>query len=277
MKLLKSALYVLAVILIFSLALLVMISLLEKHMIYYPVKYPGGFWEPERFGVPVEECWFAAEDGVRLHGWYARAPKTDAAFTLLWLHGNAGNITHRVENMRDLLALGVDVFIFDYRGYGKSEGEPDEQGLYLDAVAAYDYLVSEKNVDSDNIVLFGRSLGTAVAVDLATRREVCGIILESAFTDARAMARLMIPFLPVGSVISSRFDSAGKIGGVHVPVLFTHGDRDSIVPIGLGRKLYEAANEPKYFYTIPDADHNDTYIAGGKEYYDRIGEFLDTL
>lgn len=254
-----------------------MVSALEKQMIYYPSKYPEGFWEPERFGVSVEDCWFTADDGTRLHGWYAKGTESNLDLTLLWYHGNAGNITHRLENMRDLLGLGVNVFIIDYRGYGKSDGDPDEPGIYKDGIAAYDYLIDEKDLTKDNIVLFGRSLGAAVAVEVATKRDVRGMILESAFTDAKAMARIIMPFVPVGAVISSKFDSVGKIKDIHIPVLFTHGDRDSIVPIDLGKKLFEAANEPKYFYTIEGADHNDTYIVGGKEYYQQFKQFLESL
>jgi uncharacterized protein len=277
MEIRKSTLSAAAVVVIFILIVLIMISAFEKQMIYYPVKYPEGFWEPERFGVQIEDIWFTADDGVRLHGWYAAGNNSGPGLTLLWFHGNAGNITHRLENLRDLLELGIDVFIFDYRGYGKSEGEPSESGIYKDGIAAYDYLINEKGLASDKIVLFGRSLGTAVAVEVAIHREVRGIILESAFTDAKAMARIIIPFLPVGAMITSKFDSIGKMKNIHVPVLFTHGDSDSIVPIDLGKKLYQAANDPKDFYTIAGADHNDTYLVGGREYYQRIKHYLESL
>ncbi len=277
MKILNYTLSIIGILLIVLILLLVMISALEKQMIYYPAKYPEGFWEPERFGVAAKDCWFTADDDVKLHGWYAEGAGSDLNITLLWYHGNAGNITHRLENMRDLLDLGVNVFIIDYRGYGKSEGEPDEAGIYKDGVAAYDYLINEKQHTGDTVVLFGRSLGAAVAVEVATQREIRGMILESAFTDAKAMARVLMPFLPVGAMISSKFDSIGKIKNIHIPVLFTHGNRDTIVPYELGRKLYEAANHPKEFYTIEGADHNDTYIVGGAAYYQKIKEFLEGL
>ncbi len=277
MKSIKTVVSVAGVFLVISILLLIMISILENQMIYYPAKYPDGFWEPERFGMTVEDCWFTTEDGVRLHGWYAGGVASDLDITLLWYHGNAGNITHRLENMRDLLNLGVNVFIIDYRGYGRSDGAPDEEGIYKDGIAAYDYLIDEKEHTKDNIVLFGRSLGAAVAVEVATQRDVRGMILESAFTDAKAMAKIIMPFLPVGAVISSKFDSIGNIQNINVPVLFTHGDRDTIVPIDLGKKLFEAANEPKEFYTIRGADHNDTYIVGGEEYYNKIKQFLESL
>lgn len=277
MRSIKTVLYIAGIILVISILLFIMISALENQMIYYPAKYPDGFWEPERFGVTAEDCWLTAEDGVRLHGWYAEGIDSDLDITLLWYHGNAGNITHRLENMRDLLNLGVNVFIIDYRGYGKSDGSPDEPGIYKDGIAAYDYLITEKEHTKENIVLFGKSLGAAVAVEVATQRGVRGMILESAFTDAKAMANIIMPFLPVGAVISSKFNSIGKIKNMYVPVLFTHGDRDTIVPVDLGKKLFEAANEPKEFYTIHGADHNDTYIVGGEEYYNKIKQFLESL
>lgn len=276
-RVVRTIISILAAILIATLLIVIMITALEKRMIYYPAKYPEGFWNPEAFSVTVTDVWFTADDGVRLHGWFAEGEEPKIGRTLLWFHGNAGNITHRLDNMRDLLELGIDVFIIDYRGYGKSEGEPDEEGIYKDGRAAYDYLVGEKQVRGEDIVLFGRSLGTAVAVEVATQRTVGGIILESAFTDAKAMVRILMPFLPVGAIISSRFDSIGKIKNIRVPILFTHGDRDSIVPIELGKQLYEAANPPKEFYIIRGADHNDTYIVGGREYYQVIKRFVERL
>ncbi len=252
------------------------IALFEKKMIYFPIKYPEGFWNPERYGVKVEDSFFTTEDGLRLHGWFA--PSKNASLTLLWAHGNAGNITHRLENTRLLLNLDINVFIFDYRGYGKSEGEPDEEGLYRDARAAYDYLLSRKDVNPQEIVFFGRSIGTAVIVDLALHRQCKGMILESAFTSGKEMAKEMLPFfLPAYFIIHSKFASIEKIERLHVPILFTHGTNDHTVPLKLGRKLFDGANGPKYFYEIQGADHNDTYIVGGKPYFNRINEFLNTL
>ena len=252
-----------------------MLSDLERSMIYYPAVYPEGYWNPEDFGVEVEDCWFTSEDDVRLHGWFASADT--ATQTLLWFHGNAGNITHRLDNIRLLHDRGINVFIFDYRGYGRSEGEPDEQGLYADGRAAYDYIINERSIRPDDIIFFGRSLGTAIAIDVAHDRTPRGLILESAFTDAKAMARVIMPLVPIGAVIKTKFDSIGKIKELRIPVLFIHGDRDSIIPYELGRKLFEAANEPKEFYSIPGADHNDTYIVGGEQYFSTLQTWWNAL
>ncbi len=254
---------------------LVIIMIFEEQMIYFPSKYPDGYWNPEAYGVNAEDCFFTTEDGVRLHGWFVGGDSIPV--TLLWFHGNAGNITHRLENIRLLHELGISVFIIDYRGYGKSEGNPDEEGIYRDAVAAYDYLVSRKDVHSDSIVFFGRSLGTAVAIDLALKRKARGLILESAFTNAKDMASEMFPLPVVQYVVRSKFNSLEKIRQIHAPLLTIHGNRDSIVPIELGRRLFEAANDPKSFYEIEGADHNDTYIVGGKPYFSAISKFLESL
>ncbi len=254
-----------------------MFPALEKKLIYFPLRYPEGYWDPSTFGIEAEDCSFAAADGVRLHGWYFRTSGERQPRTLLWFHGNAGNITHRLDNIRLLLDRGIDVFIFDYRGYGKSEGEPDEEGIYLDGRAAFDFLVREKGVAAKRIVFFGRSLGSAVAVDVAIEKPPGGIILETAFPDARSMAKLLVPILPIGPFMSTKFDNIGKIRNIHIPLLFIHGDRDRIVPYEYGKKLYEAANQPKEFYAIPGADHNDTYIVGGAAYFSKLQMWWNSL
>lgn len=244
----------------------------EDRMIYHPVRYPGGEWDITNSSIRIEDQQFISGDGIQLHGWFI--PSDSGQFVLLWCHGNAGNITHRLDNIKKLLPLGLSVFIFDYRGYGKSEGTPSEEGLYLDAVAAYDHLTSAKGIAPENIILFGRSLGASVAVDLALQRKARALILESAFTSAKDMASVMLPYIPVGLFITSRFDAISKIKRVKLPLLMLHGDSDSVVPIELGRRLYAAANSPKSFHEIPDADHNDTYIVGGTAYFSRIADFL---
>lgn len=249
----------------------------ENRMIFYPVKYPSGDWRPLDSGLPAEDVRFASGDGVRLHGWFARAKGREASLTLLWFHGNAGNITHRTDNMKELIKLGIDVFIFDYRGYGRSEGSPSEEGLYRDGFAAYDYLRQGRGIDAESIVLFGRSLGAAVALEVGTSRPVRGIILESAFTSAGDMARILMPLFPARYLLRSRFDNIGKIGTVTVPLLIIHGANDEIVPLELGRKLFEAAPESKTFYTIPGSGHNDTHIVGRDAYYSVLKKFWEGL
>lgn len=251
-------------------------GLLDRQLIFFPAREITT--TPASVGLDYDDVFFTASDGVRLHGWFVPG---EGDLTLLWFHGNAGNISNRVENLLLLHErLGVNVFIFDYRGYGRSEGSPSEQGMYLDAEAALDYLRSRQDVDVENrLALFGRSVGAAVAVELATQHPAYAVILESPFTSVRAMARRIYPALaalvPVGAVVQSKFDTLSKIEQVRSPVMVLHGDSDDIVPIDMGREVFDAASEPKRFYIIQGANHNDTYIAGGNAYFDALKDFLE--
>ena len=249
-------------------------GLIDRYFIFFPDR--DVTQDPGDRGLEFEDVYFEAPDGVRLHGWFVPG-RTGA--TMLWLHGNGGNIGHRVGNIVELHnRLGISVFIFDYRGYGRSEGSPTEEGTYMDAEAALGYLGSRGDVDRRKVVLFGRSLGCAVAAEMATRHDVRAVVLESPFTSIRAMAKRAYPFLPgIGSLVSSRYDTLAKVRDVHVPLMVMHGDRDDTVPFDMGEEVFEAANVPKRFYRIEGAGHNDTYVAGGGGYYRALAEFLGTL
>lgn len=262
----KFAVTIVIALLLFAL----LIRLSENKLIYYPMKVYD--WSPKSFDLQLEDCFFETRDGEKLHGWLYK--DDDPVATILWCHGNAGNISHRLDNLAKLAELPVNVFIFDYRGYGKSSGSPDEAGVYRDAEAAYDYLVNRDDIDPNRIVIFGRSLGGAVAVDLATKRNCAALILESTFTSAKDMARNAFAGLPFDFVIKTKFDSIRKISRLHMPILFLHGTSDDIVPLKLGRELFHAANEPKEFYEIPGAGHNDTYMVGGADYFRKLGDFI---
>ena len=253
----------------------VIAMLLEEKFIYFPTKYPNGIYEDARFIPRLQDCWITTEDGVKIHGWFA--PADSAIATLVMAHGNAGNISHRIEVIRRLQNIGFNVLMFDYRGYGKSEGSPGESGIYKDGRAAFDFAGTLLGVDRNKIILWGTSLGGAVAVDVATQRQPLALILESTFSSAKEVARVAYPFLPVHLVLRTELNSIGKISQIHVPTLFIHGNRDSIIPFGLGRKLYEAANMPKEFYVIQGSDHNDTYFVGGNEYLKRVRQFAVTV
>jgi fermentation-respiration switch protein FrsA (DUF1100 family) len=229
---------------------------------------------PAQLGLDAEERYLAAEDGVRIHAFFLRAPA--ATRGLLFLHGNAGNASHRLPNAGRLAELGVHVLLLDYRGYGRSEGRPSEAGVYADARAGLRELVEEVGLPEERVVLFGRSLGGAVAVDLARERSVGGVILESTFSSLEDAGRSI--FGPLGAWFArGRFDSASKIDGVRAPLLFFHGDRDEVVDLSLGRRLFERAPEPKAFELLPGAGHNDTIVVGGAAYFRRIGRFLDSV
>ncbi|MFB3826829.1 MAG: alpha/beta hydrolase [Bryobacteraceae bacterium] len=216
---------------------------------YHPMRYPEGCWEPGG-----EDVWLRAADGVRLHAWWIPA---GGRLATLFLHGNAGNITHRAGHAAEIAASGSAVLLLDYRGYGRSEGRPSESGLYSDADAAYDYLAAR----GYRIVLHGESLGTAVAVELASRRPCAGLILEAPFPSAGSLAATVLPVL--GPLLAPGYDSRSRIGRVRAPLLVIHGDRDDIVPYRLGRALFEIAPEPKRFFTAEGCGHNDIPRAPG--------------
>jgi fermentation-respiration switch protein FrsA (DUF1100 family) len=208
---------------------------------------------------------------VRLHGWWV--PQAGAP-VFLWFHGNAGNISHRLENLKLLWDLvGVQVFIFDYREYGLSQGRITREGTYLDAAAAYRHVTTDRGLPGSEVVLFGRSLGTALATDLALSLPCRSLILECAFTNSQDMARLYAPFL-VDWRPRVPYDNLGKIAQLQVPVLIIHGEEDEIIPVDMSRRLYAAAVEPKDLYIIPGAHHNDTYLIGGKPYFRRLRDFI---
>jgi fermentation-respiration switch protein FrsA (DUF1100 family) len=245
-------------------------SAFQRKMIFFPTSVLA--YTPGDLGLAYEDVRIRTSDGVTLHGWMIPCDGSD--MTLLFFHGNAGNIGDRVDNIRRFHEIGLQVFILDYRGYGLSEGTPSEQGLYEDAQAAYAHLLSRDDVDKERITIFGRSLGGAVAVDLASRVPCRRLILESTFSSAADMAGHILPILPLGRFVTERFDSASKIDKVRAPLLQFHGTQDEIVPYQLGRKLHESAREPKEFVSIPGATHNDTYYVGGRAYFEKIRSFI---
>ena len=263
----------------------------EDKFIYFPSQYPDGFWEIDnpliREGEifpKIEDCYFGTSDGIRLHGWYCTPHRKAngssnpiaAEMVLLWFHGNAGNISYRYDMIRAMMiGIPVQVFIIDYRGYGRSEGKPTEQGLYLDARAAWDYLTNERGVSPERIIIFGKSLGGAPAIDLASQVEPAGLIVQSSFTSAREMAAVVMPLLP-GVFLHTKMDSVAKISRVRCQKLFIHSRADEVVPFELGYRLYQAAPEPKQFYEVNSAPHNSTFMVGGKRYLDAIRSFVDS-
>jgi fermentation-respiration switch protein FrsA (DUF1100 family) len=270
------------------------VMLFEDSFIYFPAKYPEGVWERDeprlaRDGeivARVEDVQLTAADGVRLHGWFctpqvgrpavggALEPvKTDR--TLLFLHGNAGNISHRYDIIDGLVQLPVNVFIIDYRGYGKSEGRPSEQGLYADARAAWDYLTNARGIPATRIVIFGESLGGAVAIDLASKVQACGLIVQSSFTSIADMAAVVMPLAP-RFMIRTKMDSLSKIAHVSCPKLFIHSEADDIIPYKLGRRLFDAAQAPKQFYDVKNAPHNLTFDIGGAAFHEALRDFINS-
>lgn len=242
-------------------------------MTFHPAAYPDGWWDlADRLG--AEDVSLEAVDGVRLHAWRVPAAGEAAAATTLFLHGNAGNLTHRIAHIEAIARAGSDLLILDYRGYGKSEGSPSEEGLYRDAAAAYDWLV-ESGAPADRIVCHGESLGTAVAADLATRRPCAGVILEAPFPSRAAVAARVLPVL--GPLLARGFDTAAKLATIEAPVLVVHGTADGVIPHSLGRETFAAAREPKELWSLPGAGHNDIVERAGAEYGRRLRAFYRGL
>ena len=230
---------------------------------------------PADYNLPFEDVWFTSSDSIRLHGWLVSA--LHSKHILVFCHGNAGNISHRLDNVRLLHERGISVFIFDYRGYGRSDGSISEKGFYLDSEAAYEVARKWAEEHKAKLVVFGRSLGGIAATHLAATKSCDGLILESTFTNMGAMARAHYPLPFTESLLQHRLNAVGEIGQVRAPILFFHGDKDRIVPIRLGRGLFEAAPNPKEFVVIPGAGHNDTFYVAGKGYFDKLEAFVGSL
>lgn len=218
-----------------------------------------------------EDAILDTEDGVRLHGWFI--PHQNASRTVLFFHGNAGNISHRRESVEIFHRLGLNVLIFDYRGYGNSEGKPSEHGLYVDAMTAWQYLVQEKNISAQKIIIFGRSLGGVVGCNLATQVQPGALILESTFSSAKDMANTIFPVISRIMPMRFEFNTEDYIKRVTSPLLIVHSTEDDIIPFWQGEKVFQAASQPKSFVKI-QGDHNSGFFTSQPAYEQALGEFL---
>ena len=244
---------------------------LANRAIYHPMKYPEGFWDLKQ-QLDAADVGIETSDHVRLHGWLVRAE--GARFVTLYLHGNAGNVTHRAAQIREIRAAGSSILMLDYRGYGKSEGRPTEKGLYRDSEAAYAYLLG-MGYRRDQIILHGESLGTAVAVELASRRPCAALVLEAPFTSAGDVAATILPVL--GPMLVRSFNSVPRIRWIVPPKLFMQGDRDEVVPPRLAQELFRAAQGRKEFWVVEGAHHNDILETAGAKYGEKLGEFYRSI
>lgn len=247
---------------------------LEWKMTHQPVAFDDGIlWKLPANG---EDVWFTTTDGVKLHGWFLRAPQQPALGTVLYSHGNSGNLTYIRGTAETLAKRGLDVLIYDYRGYGRSEGSaPSETELYADADAAYDYLTKTRNVSHEKLALYGLSLGTTVSTDLAARKPCKVLVLEAPLSSASDMATATLPIIPpqLHWILQNRFESARKIANVKCAVLITHGDADEVIPVEQGRKVFAAANDPKKLLVVPNGTH---WLVNENGYLDAVVEFILT-
>lgn len=244
--------------------------LFQSNLVYFPAK--ALYTNPERAGLKFEDVWLTADDGIRIHGWFV--PHGDPRGTLLFFHGNAGNMADRIDSLSIFHDLELNTLIIDYHGYGSSGGAPGEKQTYLDAMAAWTYLVEQRNIPPDQIVVFGRSLGGGVASWLASEVRPAGLILESSFTSVPDLAAKLYPVFPVRWLSRIRYDSRSALSRVHCPVLIVHSPNDDIVPFAHARALYDAASEPKDFLELR-GNHNDGFLISGDRYLRGLDAFLD--
>jgi uncharacterized protein len=251
--------------------LLVFVKYLENSSVYFPEKEILA--NPSVVNLAYEDVSFKTRDGKTLNAWFV--PADNARNTILLCHGNGGNIGDRLDKIKLLHGLGLSVFIFDYRGYGLSSGKPSEKGLYLDAQAAYEYLMSLRQVKENRIIIYGESLGSVAALDLASRRHPAAVIVEGAFSNAADMAKIIYPRLP-SFLFWNRFDSMRKIVKVSSPVLFFHSRDDEVAPFVLGEKLYNAFSGSRRFVELTGG-HNDAFLGSKDIYLKELAEFIRGL
>lgn len=254
--------------------LCVLVTLFQGRLVYFPGAAPD--LDPGRVGLAFEDLVLETRDGVRIHAWLIASehgnPERDPS-VVLFHHGNAGNIGHRLQAARAFIDMGHDVLLFDYRGYGLSEGAPDEEGTYLDAEAAHDHLTGA-GYDPARILAYGESLGGAVAVELACRRPVAALVVEDTFSSLVDLGAQLYPWLPIRMLARIRYDSAAKIGTLELPLLVLHSPEDELVPFAHGRRLYELAREPRTFLATRGG-HNDGGFLQDTAYREQVAAFLE--
>lgn len=251
---------------------------LYTNMLFHPYAYPEGDYESgEVGGIAYEDIFFQAADGTKLHGWYFEHGAERQ--TILLSHGNTGNIAGRRALLEGLLRTGANIFIYDYRGYGRSEGKPDVPGLIDDACAAYDWLIA-RGITEKKIILYGESLGGAVSCQLSTRKPAAGLILQSSFSSLHKIGREHVPLMhiyPASLFPQPHLDSAAILRGTHPPLLVLHGERDAVVPLHHGEELYENASGEKTLVSFPDAQHADIPMVAQDKFVEAIRMFLTEL
>lgn len=241
----------------------------QPGMVFYPLTELKS--TPADWGLAYEDVALTTSDNVAIHGWYI--PAKESKQVILFFHGNGGNISHRGDSLEIFHSLGFNVLIIDYRGYGKSKGAMSEQGFYLDAVAAWQYLLNKRNFKSHDIIIFGRSLGGAIATQLATHVDQKALIVESTFSSVKDMASMMMPFVSKLIYLRYSFNTEKMINKVNSPLLLMHSQDDDIVPYELGEKVFAAADSPKYFFAL-QGNHNDGFMQSVTEYKKALTWFI---
>jgi fermentation-respiration switch protein FrsA (DUF1100 family) len=253
--------HIIAVLVIAYVGLGLVLYFMQPVFLYRPLREV--VYTPEDIGIDFEMVFLKTPDGVKLSAWFI--PAKDAEMTILYCHGNGGNMMHRLDSINLFNRMGLNCFIFDYRGYGQSDGKPTEEGTYIDAMTAYKWLTEDKKMPAEKIILFGRSLGGSVAANLASRVEAGSLVIESCFTSYTDMGKKVYPYMPVRWFAKFNYDTVGSLKKVQCPVMIIHGRGDEIIPFEFGPELYDAANEPKEFVEIYGS-HNDGFLVSGEIY-----------
>ncbi|MHC4757945.1 MAG: alpha/beta hydrolase [Planctomycetota bacterium] len=261
-----------SVVLIAYLVLCLIVFFMQSRFVYFPTQRIE--YTPEDIKIDFEDITFESNDGLKLNGWYI--PAHSAEFTILFCHGNGGNISHRLDSISLFNRLGLSCFIFDYRGYGISEGKPSEEGTYLDALAAYNWLCNQKELKPENIIIFGRSLGASVASHLAIEKRCKSLILESAFTSVAEIGSSLYPYMPIRLLARYKYSTIDYVKTFDGLVMVIHSRDDEIIPFEFGVKLYEASKKPKKFIEI-SGTHNEGFITSGDVYVNAWKEWITFL
>ncbi len=254
-------------------ALSLYVYYMQSSLIYFP-NMPGRelVTTPENINLTYQDVTFVTDDNIKLHGWFI--PNDNAKATLLFFHGNAGNISHRLQSIEIFHRLGLNVFIIDYRGYGQSEGKVSEKGTYRDADAAWNYLTDTQGINEKQIIIFGRSLGASIASWLASKHAPAALIIESGFTSVPAMGQRFYPFLPIRWLTHFKYNTKKYVKNISCPVLVAHSKNDDIIPFDEGRQIFAAADEPKQFLEMRGG-HNDGFMVSGSTYVEGLRAFIN--
>jgi len=253
--------HIIAVLVIAYVGLGLTLFFMQSTFMYRPLREVA--YTPEDIGIEFENVTLETADGVKLNAWYI--PAKDAVMTILFCHGNGGNMMHRLDSINLFNKLGLNCLIFDYRGYGQSEGKTTEQGTYTDALAAYKWLTQTRNVPAEEIIVFGRSLGGSIAANLASQVKASSLVIESCFTSYVDMSKKLYPYMPVRWFARFKYDTIGDMKKVRSPVMIIHSRNDEMIPFEFGLELYDAAAEPKEFVEIAGS-HNDGFLVSGEIY-----------
>lgn len=249
-----------------------LVNVMKRSTLFFPDKYPSGLWDVSALDPKPADHTITTPDGVTLHAWLFTATEADAPL-LIFFHGNGGNLSHRADVAEQFARRGVSVLLFDYRGYGKSDGAPSESKLYVDGLAVYDYARTKLGVPAERIALYGESLGGPYAADVAANRSVRCVVIESSFHSAASVANAVYR-IPIGIFLGNSLPTARSLDRAKVPVLVIHGDADTIIPFRSGKELYDALEGPKQMWVVPGSDHNEIPIVGGEAYFGRVAEFV---